>query len=82
MDLKTSETFVPSGPDAADTARGLLRMAARAQLPSSVVRTTAGGFVVPSAVLETEPVDPPPEPKKATAARGRRKKSTGNTKGA
>lgn len=81
-DVKPGWVFVPGVN--AKTARALLDAAAKAGLnPKTAVRTTEGGFLVPEEITpkprktaRTLPVDPPPEPKSATAPRGRRRKST------
>lgn len=87
VDVKPGEVYVPGATP--KVARALLANARRAGLPHSVVRTTEGGFVVPTVVAPGNqdpaeppsgktarilPVDPPPEPKKkAAGTRSRRK---------
>lgn len=84
-DVKPGQVFVAG--TSRDTARELLAAARGAGLDAAVVRTTAGGFIVPERIAPKPqgktaralPVDPPPEPepkKPSSASRTRRKKST------
>lgn len=90
VEIKPGQVYVPGSTP--KVARALLANARRAGLPDSVVRTTEGGFVVPTVVVPGNqdpadppagkatrilPVDPSPEPDpSATASRGRRRKKT------